>query len=383
VKARATAATPADERFMARALALAARGLGRTFPNPPVGAVFVRGGRVVGEGYHTRAGSPHAEIEALRVAGRRARGADLYVTLEPCVHHGRTPPCVDALLPLNLRRIVVAMPDPNPRVRGRGIARLRRAGVSVVVGPGGAEAMLLTEGYRSRMLRGRPLVVLKLAVSLDGRIAHPGSGRLREGGKPRWVTGPEARTLAHALRDVSDAVLIGAGTVRADDPRLTCRLPGGHDPIRVVLAGRTLALPRRAHLLRAGGPPTWVVAPRGADGARAEALRRRGIEMLLEPGRRGRVPFDVALRALAARGITSVLVEGGATVAGEALASGLVDRLVLFVAPMFLGGGAVPAVGPLAAAVRLEGVAVGRAGRDLVLEARLRPRGFASRQSAR
>src|SRR5438876_802425 len=176
---------------MARALALAARGLGRTFPNPPVGAVFVRGGRVVGEGFHTRAGAPHAEIEALRGAGRRATGAVLYVTLEPCVHHGRTPPCVDALLPLGLERVVVAIADPDPRVRGRGLARLRRAGVPVVVGVGAAEATLLTAGYRSRVLRGRPLVTLKLATTLDGRIAP--AGRPRRGAGPDWITGPAAR----------------------------------------------------------------------------------------------------------------------------------------------------------------------------------------------
>src|SRR5207245_8085613 len=194
--------TPADTRFMARALALAARGLGRTFPNPPVGALFVRRGRVVGEGFHTRAGAPHAEIEALRAAGRRAAGATLYVTLEPCVHHGRTPPCVDALLPLGLERVVVAIVDPDPRVRGRGLARLRRAGVPVVVGVGAAEAMVLTAGYRSRVLRGRPLVTLKLATTLDGRIAP--AGRSRRGSAPDWITGPAARRLAAALPDISD-----------------------------------------------------------------------------------------------------------------------------------------------------------------------------------
>ncbi|TMB48426.1 MAG: bifunctional diaminohydroxyphosphoribosylaminopyrimidine deaminase/5-amino-6-(5-phosphoribosylamino)uracil reductase RibD, partial [Deltaproteobacteria bacterium] len=180
---------------MARALALAAEGLGRTFPNPPVGAVFVRGGRVVGEGFHHRAGAPHAEIEALRAAGGRVHGATLYVTLEPCSHHGRTPPCADALVGLGLRRVVVALVDPNPRVRGRGIAKLRRAGIRVVVGPGAEEARLLTAGYRSRVLRGRPLVTLKLATTLDGRIAAAS-------GDARWITGPAARRLAHALRDV-------------------------------------------------------------------------------------------------------------------------------------------------------------------------------------
>jgi len=355
---------------MARALALAARGLGRTFPNPPVGAVFVRGGRIVGEGFHRRAGLPHAEVEALRRARARARGATLYVTLEPCTHFGRTPPCVDALLPLGLRRVVVAMADPDPRVRGRGIARLRRAGVEVVVGPGAAEAGRLVAGYVSRIRRGRPLVTLKLATTLDGRIAAAG-------GDARWITGPAARRLAHGLRDVSDAVLVGAGTVRADDPRLTCRLPGGRDPIRVVLAGRRLALPPRARVLRGHGAPTWIVAPAGAPPSRVAALRRRGVEVILLPARGERVPFGRVVRALGARGLTSVLVEGGADVAAAAIRARAVDRLVLFVAPRLLGGDGVPAIGALgrrraAQAVPVHGVAVARIGQDLVLEGRLR-----------
>jgi diaminohydroxyphosphoribosylaminopyrimidine deaminase/5-amino-6-(5-phosphoribosylamino)uracil reductase len=371
-------AAAADARFMARALELAGRGLGRTYPNPPVGAVLVRGGRIVGEGFHHRAGAPHAEIEALRAAGGRARGATLYVTLEPCTHHGRTPPCADALLPLGLRRVVVAMRDPNPRVRGRGIARLRQARIPVVVGPGEREARILTEGYCMRMLHGRPMVTLKLALTLDGRIAA-------RGGDARWITGPSARLLAHALRDVSDAVLVGAGTVRADDPRLTCRLPGGHDPVRVVLAGRRLALPPRAHLLARGGPPTWVVVPRGTSPTRMAALLRRGVEIIPIPARGERVPFAAVARTLAERGITSLLVEGGATVAAEALRAGVVDRVVLFMAPAILGADAVPAVGRLdlrrvADALRLDVLAVGRSGPDLVIEGRVRsPRGRSSR----
>src|SRR6266516_2624262 len=290
-----------------------------------------------------RAGAPHAEIEALRAAGGRVRGATLYVTLEPCAHHGRTPPCADALVGLGLRRVVVALVDPNPRVRGRGIAKLRRAGIPVAVGPGAEEARLLTAGYRSRVLHGRPLVTLKLATTLDGRIAAAGGGA-------RWITGPAARRLAHALRDVSDAVLVGAGTVRADDPRLTCRLPGGHDPVRIVLAGPALRLPARARVLARGGPPTWVVAPRGAPAARVAALRRRGVEVLLVPGRRGRVPFAALVRLLGARGLTSLLVEGGDAVA---------------------------AVAPLGRvrvrdAVRVGGLAVAHVGPDLVLEGRVR-----------
>jgi diaminohydroxyphosphoribosylaminopyrimidine deaminase / 5-amino-6-(5-phosphoribosylamino)uracil reductase len=367
---RAGRPRPSDARFMRRALSLAARGLGRTWPNPAVGAVLVRGGRVVGEGFHTRAGAPHAEIEALRAAGARARGADLFVTLEPCTHHGRTPPCVEALLGLGLARVVVAVADPNPRVRGRGIRALRRHGIPLTVGVGAEEAGELLAGFRSRVLRGRPLVTLKLAVTLDGRIAA-------RGGDARWITGAAARREAHALRGVSDAVLVGAGTVRADDPRLTCRIPGGHDPFRIVLVGRTLDLPRRAQVLAPGGPPTLVVAPTGAPTRRVDALRRAGIDVLLLPGPRGRVRFAALARALGERGLTSLLVEGGAGVAAEALGAGVVDRVVLFVAPVLLGGDGIPAIGGLgvgrvADALRLAPIRVRQVGDDLMVEGRPR-----------
>jgi diaminohydroxyphosphoribosylaminopyrimidine deaminase/5-amino-6-(5-phosphoribosylamino)uracil reductase len=367
----------ADERFMARALALAARGLGRTFPNPPVGAVFVRGGRILGAGFHSRAGEPHAEIEALRAAKGRVRGATLYVTLEPCSHHGRTPPCADALVSLGLRRVVCAVVDPNPRVRGRGIRRLRRAGIPVTVGVGAAEANELLEGYRMRMLRGRPLVTLKLAASLDGRIAAAG-------GDARWITGPRARRLGHALRNVTDAVLVGAATVRADDPALTCRLRGGHDPVRVVVSGRRLAISPRAQLLARGGPPTWIVAPDDASPRAAARLRRRA-EVVLLPSRGGRVPFRRIVEALGARGITTLLIEGGGEVAAAALEAGVVDRVVLFLAPLLLGGDGVAAVGRLRIrrvrdALRLREVVVAGLGADVVVTGRV---AFASRRPAR
>ncbi len=361
---------PSDAPFMRRALALAARGLGRTWPNPPVGAILVRGGRVVGEGYHRRAGAPHAEIEALRAAGSRARGAELFVTLEPCTHHGRTAPCMDALLALDLARVVVAVADPDPRVRGRGLRRLRQSGVPVTLGVEAIAASELLAGFRSRVLRGRPLITLKLAVTLDGRIAA-------RGGDARWITGAPARRLAHELRGVSDAVLVGAGTIRADDPRLTCRVPGAHDPLRVVLAGRALDLPPRARVLAPGGPPTLVVAPADALPRRVDALRRRGVEVLLVPSPGGRIPFGAVARALGDRGLTSVLVEGGAIVAADALVARVVDRMIVFVAPALLGGDAVPAIGALGigragAAVRLADSRIRRVGDDVVVEGRPR-----------
>jgi diaminohydroxyphosphoribosylaminopyrimidine deaminase/5-amino-6-(5-phosphoribosylamino)uracil reductase len=365
-------ARPSDARFMRRALALAARGLGRTYPNPPVGAVLVRGGRVVGEGFHARAGGPHAEIEAIRAAGGSARGAELFVTLEPCTVQGRTPPCLDAVLGLNLARVVIGAVDPDPRVRGRGIRGLRRRGVPVVVGVEGSAASDLLAGFRSRVVRGRPLVTLKLALTLDGRIAA-------RGGDARWITGAAARRLGHELRGASDAILVGAGTVRADDPRLTCRLRGGHDPVRVVLAGRGLDLPRRARVLSPGGPPTIVVAPASALPRRVEALRRAGATVVLLPARSGRVPFARVVQELGRRGFTSVLVEGGGTVAADALRAGAVDRAVLFVAPAVLGGDGVPAIGELGIrrvgdAIRLTRITVRRIGADLMIEGRPRAR---------
>jgi diaminohydroxyphosphoribosylaminopyrimidine deaminase / 5-amino-6-(5-phosphoribosylamino)uracil reductase len=352
---------------MARAVALAARALGRTHPNPAVGAVVVRGGRVVGEGFTAPVGGPHAEVTALRRAGARARGADLYVTLEPCPHFGRTPPCVDAVVAAGIRRVVVATVDPNRRVRGRGIHRLCAAGIAVDVGVGAAEATALLAGYRSLVLRGRPLVTLKLAATLDGRIAT-------RTGDARWITGPAARRRGHALRNVHDAVLVGAGTVRTDAPRLTCRLRGGRNPVRVVVAGAALDLPRRAPVLDARAAPTWVVAPRSARRRAVAALRARGVDVLLLPARDGRIPFGRVVGALGARGITSVLVEGGARVAADAIASGVVDVVVWFVAPSLLGGDAVPAIGALGigrarAALRLHDVRVARLGADLVLTA--------------
>jgi diaminohydroxyphosphoribosylaminopyrimidine deaminase/5-amino-6-(5-phosphoribosylamino)uracil reductase len=359
-----------DARFMARALALAVRGLGRTHPNPSVGAVFVRNGRVVGEGRTAPVGGPHAEVTALRAAGARARGADLYVTLEPCAHHGRTPPCLDALLGLGLRRVVVAMVDPNPRVRGRSVRRLRARGVRVTVGVGQAESAAILAGYRSWVLRGRPLVMLKLAATLDGRIAA-------RTGDARWITGPVARRRVHQLRDVHDAVLVGSGTVRADDPALTCRIAGGRNPVRVVLAGARLDLPMRAQVLDARAAPTWVVMPAGVPSARAARLQRRGVAVIAVPGRRGAISASGLMRTLALRGITSVLVEGGSRVAADLLRAGLVDRVAWFVAPSVLGGDALPAVDELgiaraADALRLDDVAVARLGPDLIVTASVR-----------
>lgn len=347
---------------MQRALALAARGLGRTRPNPPVGAVVVRNGRVVGEGFTRPAGGPHAEIVALRRAGIRARGADLYVTLEPCAHHGRTPPCADAVAAAGVRRVVVAMTDPNPRVRGRGVRRLRAGGTRVEIGLGSEEARALAAGHCSLVRHRRPWVVLKLALSLDGRIATPR-------GDSKWVTGPAARALVQRWRGESDAIMVGAGTVRTDDPRLTCRLAGRPRPVRVVVAGRQ-PLPARARVLHDGAAPTWVFAARSGVAVRRRV--RAGAAVHLVDGRGGRPALAAVFRTLGELGISRVLLEGGGELAASALRAKVVDEVALFVAPILLGGDGAPAVGALGTAalgraVRVDDLRVERVGRDLLV----------------
>ncbi len=311
---------------MRQAIALARRGLGRTSPNPPVGAVVVARGRIVGRGWHRRPGALHGEAAALRAAGRRARGATLYVTLEPCNHHGRTPPCTEAILAAGVRRVVFGARDPNPHVRGRGAARLRRAGVTVVGGVERAACEEVVAGFTSLVKRGRPLVTLKLAATLDGRIAT-------RTGESRWISGPQARGLVHRWRDEMDAVMVGIGTVLADDPRLTCRRRGGRDPLRVIIDSR-LRIPLGALVLTKEAAPATLLASVIAQGRKLSALRTRGATVLSLPGRGGRVSLRRLFDELGRRGIASVLLEGGATLAAAALREGLVDRVALFVTPL-------------------------------------------------
>jgi diaminohydroxyphosphoribosylaminopyrimidine deaminase/5-amino-6-(5-phosphoribosylamino)uracil reductase len=319
-----------------------------------VGAVVARGGRVVAEGFHRRAGAPHAEVNALaRLTPGAARGATLYVNLEPCCHTGRTGPCTEAILAAGIARVVVGIRDPNPLVDGRGVARLRRAGVRVDVGCLEEESRALNRAFAIWVRARRPLVTLKAAASLDGFIAD---GRPRKRRAPAWITGPEARRVAHELRAAHDAVLVGSGTVLADDPHLTVRLPDAiRAPTRVVLDGR-LRTPTKANVL-ARGAPTIIFTKRGAAPARARALRAAGAELVELAAARGRLPIAAVLRALAARDIQSVLVEGGAAVHGAFIEAGLVDDVALFVAPRLLGGG-VPLAAGLGRALA-EGLALG------------------------
>jgi diaminohydroxyphosphoribosylaminopyrimidine deaminase/5-amino-6-(5-phosphoribosylamino)uracil reductase len=334
-----------DAHLMAVALRLAERGLGQVWPNPAVGCVVVQGGRIVGRGWTQPGGRPHAEFEALKRAGGEALGATAYISLEPCAHYGQTPPCTMALLHAGIRRAVIAATDPDPRVDGRGIDQLRQAGVEVTLGVAQDEAERLNAGFFLRVRACRPLVTLKLATSLDGRIAT-------RSGASRWITGEEARQRAHHLRATHDAIMVGSGTALADDPELTCRLPGleHRSPVRIVLDGH-LRLPPSSRLVRtARAVPTWVITRADVEAKRRAALERSGVEVLAVPAApEEHIDLGSALAALAARGLTRVLVEGGSELAAALLRARLVDRLVWFQAPLVIGGDGLPAIGALAA----------------------------------
>jgi len=363
------AADPAiDARFMALALALGRRGLGNTWPNPAVGAVIVRHEShrpvVVGRGWTQPGGRPHAEVEALGRAGAAARGATIYTTLEPCSHFGQTPPCADAIIAAGIARVVSALDDPNPDIAGEGYRRLRAQGIAVVTGIGAEEARRVHAGHMRRMRDGRPHVMLKLAVSADGKAGLAGR-------RPAAITGEPVRERVHRLRAMYDAVLIGVGTALADDPLLTCRLPGmaNRSPVRVVLDS-DLRLPPDGRLARgAQEVPLWIVAGPHAAPAREDALRRRGAEVLREGG--DRRDLAATLKLLATRGITRLMVEGGPIVAAAFLAADLVDEAVLLRAPTTLGADGIDALDglPLTALTRsprLRSRGVATAGADSV-----------------
>jgi len=319
-----------DARFMAVALALGRRGLGRTWPNPAVGAVVAKDGMIVGRGWTQPGGRPHAETEALRRAGAAARGATLYVTLEPCSHHGKTPPCADAIVAAGIARVVSALVDPNPQVAGAGHWRLAEAGVVVEVGIGAEEARRAHAGHIRRVQDGRPQVILKLAVSADGKAA-------RSGRRPAAITGEAGRARAHLLRAQSDAVLTGIGTVVADDPLLTSRLPGVRSPLRVVLDA-TLRLPLASKLVAtARQVPLWVVTSEAAPRAREQALAAQGVDVARVPGADGKLDLAAVVKLLAQRGITRLMVESGPILAAAFLRADLVDEAALFRSPAIIG----------------------------------------------
>ena len=338
---RAASIAADDRRFMMLALALGRRGLGSTWPNPAVGAVIVKHGEIIARGWTQPRGRPHAEIEALRRAGGNARGATLYVTLEPCSHHGKSPPCADAVIASGIVRVVSAMEDPNPEVAGRGHALLRSAGIAVEVGIEAAAARADHAGHVRRMRDGRPQVLLKLAISADGKAAGPGGRRVA-------ITGNAVRDRVHVLRAHSDAIMIGIGTALADDPVLTCRLPGMAklSPIRVVL-DRRLRLPMQSRLLAtARETPLWVIAGESAPAAAQAAMQARGAEIMRVAGRDGRLDLSEVLRLLASRGVTRLMVEGGPTVAKALIEADLIDEAIFFHSPMLIGEDGVPALEP-------------------------------------
>lgn len=333
----------ADIAHMRAALALARRGLGRVSPNPSVGCVVVANDRAVGRGWTSPGGRPHAETQALLRAGSSARGATVYVTLEPCCHHGRTPPCSEALIAAGVARVVASMEDPDPRVAGAGFAALRAAGIAVDVGLCAEEAREVNCGFLLRLGKGRPLVTLKTATTLDGRIAT-------RSGESQWITGEAARARAHLLRAQHDGVMIGVGTAIADDPELTCRLPGlaAASPVRILVDPR-LRLPLTSTLVRtARRVPTWVLALASADAARREAFVGCGIEVIDVPmAKDDRLDAAGLLRILGERGLTRVLVEGGAALAAALLRERLVDRIAWFRSARLIGGDGVPVAAAL------------------------------------
>jgi diaminohydroxyphosphoribosylaminopyrimidine deaminase/5-amino-6-(5-phosphoribosylamino)uracil reductase len=350
---------------MGVALAEAERARGRTRPNPMVGCVIVKGGRVVAQGYHRRAGGPHAERVALRRAGDAARGADVYVTLEPCNHTGRTGPCAEALVAAGVARVFIGARDPNPLVNGRGIRRLRQAGIEVQVGLCEDACHRLNEAFELAVVQRRVYVVAKMAQSLDGRVAT-------RAGESQWITGPRARAVGHRLRNELDAILVGSGTVRADDPQLTCRVRGGRDPVRVILdsGARTSPSARVVRAARQSSAPTWIFVGRDAPARRRLALERAGAETLTCDARVRGLDLGQVVRALYERELLSVLVEGGPTVLGAFFEADLVDKVHAFVAPLLIGGeaarGSVGGRGPagLGGATQLTGCQMQAVGRD-------------------
>lgn len=362
--------TAEDEEYMRMALALAARAKGRTSPNPMVGAVLVSEGRVVGRGYHRYAGGPHAEVYALREAGERARGATLYVNLEPCSHFGRTPPCADALIAAGVKSVVAAMEDPNPEVSGKGIARLMAAGIEVRTGLLRDRAERLNEVFIKYITRRLPFVALKCAMSLDGKIAT-------WKGASRWITGEKARDFVHHLRDTYDAVMVGIGTVLQDDPQLTTRLKRGkgRNPLRIVVDSK-LRIPLTSRVLTdTAVAPTLVVTTPDASPEKAEEIRARGAKIMRVEGGPSGVNLAALLRELGKIGVTSILIEGGGELNASAFLSGIVDKVYAFIAPKIIGGrGAITpvegdGVEEVGDAIPLHFSTFRRLGGDLLIEA--------------
>lgn len=352
--------------YMSHALNLASRSSGRTSPNPMVGAVIVRDGQIVGEGWHMRAGTPHAEIHAINHAGKLAIGATIYVTLEPCSHYGRTGPCTDAIINAGITKVIVAMTDPNPLVAGRGIAQLRAAGIEVIDGVCSAEAAALNEVFIKWITTNLPFVILKTAMTLDGKTAT-------RTGHSQWITGLEARTRVHQFRDKYDAILVGIGTALADDPELTTRLvPSGKNPIRIIVDSLA-RIPLNAKVITDGRAPTIIAVTPAAPIEKIQALQAKGVEVLPVAGGGRTVDLRKLFELLGARGISSIFVEGGSTIGAALLEENLIDKIHCFVAPKIVGGTAAPGViggygiDNLNEAILLESISSEFVGQDILI----------------
>ncbi len=356
------------ERFMRAALRLALKGAGLTSPNPAVGAVLVKDDRIISKGYHRKAGLPHAEAEALIASREAVSGSTLYVTLEPCCHWGRTPPCTDAVIRAGIRKVVIGIKDPNPKVAGKGIRALRSAGIDVVCGVLESECREINAAYIKYITRKLPFVTLKLASSLDGRIATPK-------GESKWITGRESRAFVHRLRSLSDAVMVGSGTVLKDDPLLTVRSARGKNPRRVVLDS-SFRIPLDAKVLRREDPdkgPPIIFTTGAASRAKIEKAIKTGVQVIITSAAGQGVDIKRVLKELGKLGITSLFVEGGGRVAASLLKAKAVDGLVLFLSPVFLGADSVPSIGPLElkalkASPKLKKISTRSIGDDIIIE---------------
>jgi len=354
-----------DEKLMRRALGLAQKGEGWTAPNPMVGAVIVNNGHIVGEGFHQKAGTPHAEVHALTCAKERAKGAAIYVTLEPCCHHGRTPPCTDALIRAGVSKVVIAMADPNPKVAGGGIKQLREAGIEVVTGVLEREAKVLNEVFIKHIIFKRPFVALKSALTLDGKTAT-------RTGSSKWITGEDSRLYAHKLRHKYDAILVGIGTVLTDDPLLTTRIPGLKNPIRIIIDS-SLRIPINARVLDSEiGSAIIFTSMSPGECSKVRWIEEKGVEIIHCPGEGGKVDIVSVLDVLYRKGVTSILVEGGSEINGTFFDRRLIDKIYLFAAPKLVGshlssgliGGL--GIGEMKEAVHVEDLTVEKIGEDFL-----------------
>ena len=355
-----------DEFWMRRALRLAEKGRGRTSPNPMVGAVLVKDGKTVGEGYHVKAGEPHAEILALGKAGDQAKGATLYLNLEPCTHYGKTPPCAPAVIEAGVDKVVVGMEDPNPLVKGKGVASLKQAGLDVSVGTLENECRKLNEAFCKYILQGEPFVILKVAATLDGKLAT-------RNGESKWITGEDSRRFVHRLRNQVDGVVVGIGTVLKDDPMLTARIRRGRDPYRIILDSR-LRVSEKAKVIDLDPSKTIIATTGMAPREKIEILEKKGVRILIIDSKLGKVDLKACLIKLGELGMTSLLVEGGNQINGSFLDENLIDKILLFFSPKLIGDPLAPGifsgagVASLKEAISIKDLKVRKMGEDLLFE---------------